>query len=236
MNDPLDDAIRAATAEIVATAPAGTAGPVAAAARRRKVPFWAMATLSLMPVFGFIYVRALTDDAAVDAGPLAIGAEVYNACASCHGANGQGVAASGYQFSNGEVLLTFPNIDDQIRYVFYGTDQYDIAGIDIYGDPTRPGGAHRTGERGRMPDFGGQLTNNEIVAVVCHERYTLGGADPASDQYSAEFSTWCANDAPAYAAIADGSSDITSDEPPPPAANLDGVIVAIGSQPVAGRP
>ena len=26
-----------------------------------KIPFWAMATLSLMPVWGFIYVRALTD-------------------------------------------------------------------------------------------------------------------------------------------------------------------------------
>ena len=34
---------------------------VAAAKRRKKIPFWAMATLSLMPVWAFIYVRALTE-------------------------------------------------------------------------------------------------------------------------------------------------------------------------------
>ncbi len=243
MNDRLDDAIRAATAEIVATAPPVTDGPVAAATQRRKVPYWAMASLSMMPVFGFIYVRALTEDSGVDAGPLGRGAEVYNNCASCHGADGQGVAGSGYQFSNGEVLLTFPNIDDQMRYVYYGTAKYVSAGVEVYGNPARPGGAHLTGARGQMTGFGGQLTDEEIIAVVCHERYTLAGADPNSEQYSAEFTAWCADDAVLYAATASGDVDLTDDQLPPPLGADDGEdgedgdpIVLVGSQPVPGRP
>ena len=40
---------------------------VVAAKQRRKVPWWAMATLGLMPVWGFMYVRALT---AAPEGPM----------------------------------------------------------------------------------------------------------------------------------------------------------------------
>ena len=48
---------------------------VAAAKSRRKIPFWAMATLSLMPIWGFMYVRALTESPEQAEGPLAEGAE-----------------------------------------------------------------------------------------------------------------------------------------------------------------
>ena len=72
-----------------------------------------MATLSLMPIWGFIYVRALTDGPEVIAGPLGEGVEVYSNCASCHGADGGG--GVGYPFSGGEVLKTFPHIADQVR-------------------------------------------------------------------------------------------------------------------------
>ena len=47
---------------------------VTAYQQRPKVPFWAMATLSLMPVWGFMYVRALTDRREVSAGPHGEGA------------------------------------------------------------------------------------------------------------------------------------------------------------------
>ena len=40
-----------------------------------------MATLSLMPIWGFIYVRALTDGPTVVEGPLGEGVEVYSNCA-----------------------------------------------------------------------------------------------------------------------------------------------------------
>lgn len=191
---------------------------VAAAKQRRKVPFWAMATLSLMPVWGFMYVRALTTSATAEPGPLGLGAEVYSGCASCHGGDGEGVTGLGYPFADGEILDTFPHIEDHIRYVYYGTDQYNLAGVEIYGDPDRTSGPHITGSRGVMPqqgsNIGGSLTDEEIVAVVCHERYSLGGADPDSDSYAEEFEAWCAAEAPAFAAIVDGVFDLQTNEPP----------------------
>lgn len=170
-----------------------------------------MATLSLMPVWAFMYVRSITESAEVVAGPLGVGTEVYSSsCASCHGATGGGGA--GYALNNGSVEATFPHIEDQIRYVYYGTDGYNAAGIEIYGNPDREGGPHVTGGMGPMPAWGSQLTQAEIVGVICHERYTLGGADPTSDQYAAEFDTWCSEDAPAYQAVDSGDYDFTSPE------------------------
>jgi mono/diheme cytochrome c family protein len=182
---------------------------VAAAKRRRKIPFWAMATLSLMPVWGFMYVRAITESPEVVEGPLGMGAELYGSCASCHGAAGGG--GVGYAFSGGAVLETFPRIEDQIRYVHYGTEGYNAEGVDIYGNPDREGGPHITGGRGVMPAFGGQLTQYEIIAVVCHERYTLGGADPTSDEWADEYETWCSEEAPAFVEAETGGFDYTSE-------------------------
>ena len=51
---------------------------------------------------------------------------------------------------------------------------------------------------------GGDLTDAEILAVVCHERYTLGGADPTSDEYAEEFEDWCSEEAPMFAALEAG--------------------------------
>lgn len=194
-----------------------------------------MATLSLMPVWGFMYVRALTDGGETAAGPLGEGAEVYNNCASCHGAAGGG--GVGYPFTDGEILETFPNIEDQIRYVYYGTEQYNIADVDVYGNPERPGGAHLTGERGVMPGFGGQLTDEEIVAVICHERYTLGGADPTSEEYEAEFETWCSEESVLFEEVATGAVVLASnDEIEPIEVGESTVeITPIGEAPIPGR-
>lgn len=234
MNDRLDDAIRSATADIVAAAPQPPPTPVDAARRRRKVPFWAMVPLALMPVFGFIYVRALTDDGSVEPGPLSRGAGIYSLCASCHGATGGGIDGLGYQFSGGEVMSTFPNIEDQIRFVYYGTDQYRLAGIDVPGDPNRVGGPHVTGDQGAMPPFGAELTVAEIVAVICHERYTLGGAEPTDDEYAEEYNAWCAQDAPVYEAIDAGELDLI--DTPDLSIQFDDLVIApVGTAPIAGR-
>ena len=105
-----------------AAAPAAPAGPpppkpdiavVAAAKARKRVPFWAFATLSTLPLWAFMYVRALTPSADKIGGPLGEGATVYTGCSSCHGSRGEG--GVGYQFSQGEVLKTFPHIEDQLR-------------------------------------------------------------------------------------------------------------------------
>ena len=224
-------------ARTAAPAPAAPPPPkpdpvyVQAAKQRRKIPFWAMATLSLMPVWAFMYVRAVTESPEVVEGPLGIGTEIYSSCASCHGAAGGG--GVGYAFSGGEVLQTFPHIEDQIRYVYYGTEGYNAADVEIYGNPDREGGPHVTGNRGVMPAFGGQLTQYEIVAVVCHERYDLGGADPTSEEYAEEYETWCSEESAVFAELEAGTYDYTSPDAPDmgPAA-----ITPIGPEAIPGSP
>jgi len=233
---PSGPADRVAAAEPAAPKPPKPDPPyVVAAKQRRKVPFWAMATLSLMPVWGFIYVRALTDGGEVSEGPLAAGAEIYGNCASCHGGGGGG--GVGYAFTEGEVLKTFPNIEDQVRYVFYGTEQYNLAGVEVYGNPDREGGPHLTGERGVMPGFGGQLSAYEIVEVICHERYTLGGADPTSEEYASEYEAWCSGEAPVFEAVESGELDLLTLEGAEEF-DVNGetvTVVPVGPAPVAGR-
>ena len=224
-------------ARTAAPAPAAPPPPkpdpvyVQAAKQRRKIPFWAMATLSLLPVWAFMYVRAVTEPPVVVEGPLGIGTEIYSSCASCHGAAGGG--GVGYPFSGGEVLKTFPHIEDQIRYVYYGTEGYNAADVEIYGNPDREGGPHVTGNLGVMPAFGGQLTQYEIVAVVCHERYDLGGADPTSEEYAEEYETWCSEESAVFAELEAGTYDYTSPEAPTmgPAE-----ITPIGPEAVPGSP
>ena len=164
-----------------------------------------MGALSLLPLWGFMYVRSVTDQADAASGPLGDGAEVYGSCASCHGATGGG--GVGYPFANGEVLATFPHIEDQLRFVYFGTALYNIAGVADYGNPDREGGPHLTGAHGPMPAWGedanGELTDPELLAVVCHERYTLGGADETA-AYAAEFEKWCAEDSEIFAGLEAG--------------------------------
>jgi mono/diheme cytochrome c family protein len=219
-----------------AAAPAVPAGPpppqpdipaVAAAKARKKIPFWAFATLSTLPLWAFMYVRALTPTTEKIAGPLGEGATVFSGCASCHGSSGEG--GLGYQFSQGEILKTFPRIEDQLRWVYGGSDAYAAAGVQIYGDPNRTGGPHITKARGAMPGQNGQLTEAQILAVVCEERYTLGGADPAG-AYQKEYQNWCAPDAPAWLALQDGSATFD---------NIDTKVtgaIKVGKVPVAGSP
>jgi mono/diheme cytochrome c family protein len=202
---------------------------VQAEKQRKKIPFWAMATLSLMPVWAFMYVRAVTEPPEVVEGPLGIGGEVYNSCASCHGAAGGG--GVGYAFEGQEVLQTFPRIEDMIRYVYFGTEGYNAADVDIYGNPDRPGGPHLTGGLGVMPAFSGQLTQYEIIGVVCHERYTLGGADPTSEEWAEEYETWCSEESPVFAAVQGGEYDYTS---PDPRMFGDVEVMPVGPVPVPG--
>ena len=209
---------------------------VVAAKQRRKVPWWAMATLSLMPVWGFMYVRALTESTEAAEGPLGLGAEVYNNCASCHGAAGGG--GVGYPFAGGEVLKTFPHIEDQIRYVVYGTEGYNLEGVEIYGNPDREGGAHETGARGNMPAFGNQLEPAEILGVVCHERYTLGGADPASEEYVEEYERWCSEESPVFESAEGGEFELEAGEMAPfvDSQGEEFEVNPIGPVPIPGLP
>ena len=65
---------------------------------------------------------------------MGVGAEVFGNCSSCHG----GVAAKGgvgRPLADGEVNETFPHIEDQLRFVYFGTEGYNLAGVTVYGDP-----------------------------------------------------------------------------------------------------
>jgi mono/diheme cytochrome c family protein len=203
---------------------------LAAAKARPKVPVWALATLSILPLWVFMYARGLTPKEHKISGPLGDGAEIYTGnCSSCHGAGGEGVSGLGYQFSAGEVLKTFPHIEDQLRFVYNGSLAYGIAGIEIYGNPEREGGPHITQARGIMPAQGGSLTEAQILAVVCHERFTLSGADPAGSSLE-EYEKWCSPEAPAWVGLEDGSLtfDNIADE-------LEDTFV-VGTKPAPGNP
>ncbi|MET0323856.1 MAG: hypothetical protein ABW219_01445 [Ilumatobacteraceae bacterium] len=212
---------------------------VAAAKSRMKIPFWAMAALSLMPIWLFMYVRSVTEPPEVATGPLGVGAEIYSTCQSCHGGGGEG--GVGRPFVDGAVLETFPHIEDQLRFVYFGTAEYNLAGVESYGNPDREGGPHLAGSFGVMPQqgstVGGDLTDDEILAVVCHERYDLGGADPTSDEYVEEFEDWCSEEAPAYLALESGIplADL-ADQGLTNAEGEEFPIIPIGDAPAEGSP
>lgn len=180
---------------------------VAAAKSRRRIPFWAMATLSLLPIWAFMYVLSVTEGEETVEGALGVGAEVYpSQCASCHLANGQGGA--GRPLWQGSALATFPRIEDMLNVVYTGTQAYASAGLDSFGDPDREGGAHvPLGYNGAaMPGFGGQLTEYQILGVVCHVRYTISGADPTSAEWAAEYEEWCGPESPVFADLQSGAT------------------------------
>jgi mono/diheme cytochrome c family protein len=225
----------AAAAKAAAPAKVAPVGPppakpdppsVVAYKKRKKIPVWAMMTLSILPLWGFMYVRALTPGPVVVHGPLGDGAKVFaGVCATCHGADGSG--GVGRPLNNGAVLKTFPHIEDQLNLVYTGSQAYAIAGLKAYGDPAL---GHLGFNNAYMPAQGGALTEAEILAVVCDERYNIGGADPASPAYSAEYATWCAEDSPIYAGLQDGS--ITFDNITTTPAGKG--VLPIGTKPRAG--
>jgi mono/diheme cytochrome c family protein len=221
-----------AAKKAVEAAPAAPVAPpdipvVAAYKARKKIPVWAMVTLSILPVWAFMYVLAMKPVVATATGPLGDGAVAYATnCASCHGAGGEGIAGGAYAFTNGSVMKTFPVIEDQLRWVKLGGSEYKTAGITIAGDPNREGGPHVVGSNGVMPGWKANLNDAAILATVCDERYNLGGGDQTTE----EFALWCATDSPIYAALEAGTA--TFDDLHEKFA--DKGVIAIGSTPIAG--
>jgi mono/diheme cytochrome c family protein len=171
---------------------------IAAAKRRRRIPIWAMPVLGLLPLWAFMYAKAMQPPKKVLTGPLAEGQTVFESnCSSCHGTQGEG--GVGYQLSNGEVEKSFDKITDQFSFVYTGNKPY--AGKP-YGTGRHIGG--QKGPPGAMPAWGqqagGSLTDEQIAAAVCFERYGLNGGDVTSQEYA----TWCAVDAPNFQKIVDG--------------------------------
>lgn len=202
---------------------------IVSAKSRAKIPYWAMATLSLLPLWAFLYLIALQPKEVVAEGPMAVGATVFGSCAGCHGAAGQGGA--GRILHEGEALATFPHIEDMLNFVYTGSQLFVAADLPVYGDPDREGGARvpLSYNGNPMPmqgqSAGGALTEYEILGVVCHVRYDIAGADPTSEQWAAEYERWCSPESEIFASLEAGTTsfdtlhtDFSSLMPEPPRA------------------
>jgi mono/diheme cytochrome c family protein len=143
---------------------------IAPRAPRSGIPIWMFPVLVILPFWAIVYVGALAPpQRAVTLTPIQLGAQVFTAnCASCHGANGEGVGE--FPKLAGEVLLTFPTEADHVKWVEEGS-QTKPTGTP-YGDPARPGGQHVV-KLGKMPAFASTLSPEELNAVVLYERETF---------------------------------------------------------------
>ncbi|MEZ5139434.1 MAG: c-type cytochrome [Acidimicrobiales bacterium] len=128
----LDDAPPKATPDIAV---------VAAAKRRKRVPFWAAPVLALLPLWAVIYVASVQPPPAGDTDPLVIGKEAYtaNGCSGCHGADGGGGTGAKLGRRGAEDLA------DLLRRSTGSTTAPRTAAPapdGTYGDLTCEGGAH----------------------------------------------------------------------------------------------
>ena len=161
-------AAAAAVAEPVAPPPAPVRPEVAAALRRRKIPYWAMPVLAGLPLWAYVYQATLEPPPADESSPIVLGEAVYAGCAGCHGDAGEGVSAPALD----GVLATWPDYRDHMMWVRLG-------------DPGWPGttyGATNKPKSVGMPAHAA-LTDAELAQVVLYERTAFGGLDPTSEEY-----------------------------------------------------
>ena len=151
-----------------------------------KIPWWAMPVVGLLPLWVLLYAWALSRRRGSWPARSARARPCSPRARAATGALAG--AASAVSSSNGEVLKTFPKFEDQASLVYTGSAAYSGK---IYGDPNRPGGPHQGGSFNGsfMPQqgakYGGALTDAEIIAVVCHERFTISRRQPARPEVRA---------------------------------------------------
>ena len=161
----------AASAPVPAPEPEAPAPPkidppyIAAARNRKKIPFWAVPVVAFTPIWVLIFALTLDEPTPQEAGPLALGTEVYAKCAGCHGGGGGG--GSGPAMADGAVLTTFPAFADQLEWIILGSQGFLDDGRTSYGATDKP-------IQGGMPAWD-TLTAQELIGVVRHEREVFGG-------------------------------------------------------------
>ena len=173
------DLVAAAKADAkLETEPEPEADPiwVEAARSRQRIPMWVLPVAFFLPLWAFVYVK-LTEPPPEPITALTEGANTYTAqCASCHLGDGSGSdsGGAGRPLYNGEVLLTFPQLDASMQeWIRVGTD--GIGAGNVYGDPNRPGGAHIANETGRvMPAFA-DLSEYQVYSVARYIREVVAG-------------------------------------------------------------
>lgn len=163
------------------TAPTPLSPVVAAAQRRKRVPFWAASVLAFLPLWAVIYVASVQPPPAGDTDPLVIGKEAYtaNGCSGCHGADGGG--GTGAKLSDGEVLKTFADPLSMVYWIHYGAADGGARPDGTYGDLTREGGPHDVNMLGGvMPGFP-DMDPEEMAALIIYIREGLAGGTIEDD-------------------------------------------------------
>jgi mono/diheme cytochrome c family protein len=162
---------------------------IQAAEKRKRIPYWAMPVLVLLPVWALVYADGVTPPPSGDE-QLIAGEEIYpGTCGTCHGPTGGG--GTGPQLSDGEVLLTFPDPVAMMEWIHLGAEEWTgSTSATDYGDPNREGGPHNTGEFSAiMPGFT-DLTPEELAGVTRYVREELSGEAPASPELQEEYLLW----------------------------------------------
>lgn len=170
-------ATQSAATPAAAAAPAAPAAPkepeptppwVEAAEKRRKIPFWAVGVLALLPLWAIVYALTL-DEPTVEDGPLVIGEEVYSGkgCSGCHGATGGGSGNIPALTGSTAVTDVFPRPAEMVAWIALGSSGWEQAGRSSWPNGTEIGGG--------MPGWADSLTAEELMAVALHERATLNG-------------------------------------------------------------
>lgn len=159
-------------AKVAESSPSAPVRPeVAAAIRRRRIPFWVMPVLAGLPLWAYLYQASLEPPPDAENDPIVLGEALYSGCASCHGATGEGVGATP---ALTEVIETWPDPRDHMMWVKLGDAGWPA---DTYGATAKPKGIG-------MPAHGA-LSDAELAQVVLYERTEFGGLDPTSDEYLA---------------------------------------------------
>ncbi|WP_426574329.1 c-type cytochrome [Aquihabitans sp. McL0605] len=188
---------------------------VAAAKRRKRIPYWAAPVLALLPLWGVLYVSSVQPPPAGESDPFVIGKAVYTAnCASCHQADGSGVKSggTGQVLTNGEVEKTFADPLSQVYWEHFGAADGGARADGTYGDSTREGGARNVNDlpSAQMPGFA-SLTSEEMAAVVIYIREEIDGGKPADDpNFNSEL---FAQDPAAMAALVDAVTALKAGDP-----------------------
>jgi len=128
---------------------------------RARLPYWVMPVFAALPFFGIFYAQGYQPrpvEGPTD--PLVLGAEIYRSsgCSGCHGGAGEG--GVGPKLSEGESVLSFPDEEQHIDWVKTGSGP----------NVGQPYNARGRISAGGMPGFAGQLSDEEIEAVVLYER------------------------------------------------------------------
>ena len=162
-------AVAAAAVEVAPEPPKPARPEVAAALKRKKIPFWAMPVLLGLPLWAYVYQATLEPPPAPEGDPFVLGSELYGGCAACHGTDGGGISGPGLS----GVLETWVDPLDQMMWVRIGSQGWPAS---TYGNTDKP-------KQGGMPAHP-DLTDEQLAQVILYERTEFGGLDPASEEYA----------------------------------------------------